>query len=372
MALPESPPMFSPAQGLNRAMSQSPTSISEALPSFKQTINSDEDLEQEIRFMKGAIAGGEAALKLRSSFDTAYWMRASEIVSEKLKLNQLRQRKYSQFLQVTIDGFGQTEEGLDLFNEKCALEVEGTLVQEQIRSFGAESTTLKSFVEVFTTSSPSGFNIRHSGKRDRKRQRQRQQQQQQMFADDLILKQESKHPTPEVDYYWCPILCDWFTKAAMIAAPLISWRCGPHAMRVIFEDDTTGNTELFKAENGIYWSQEAERRFSAGLFVIVPDVPENPTDSWEQSSRPKDYKIMVLDPYHKLMTRRLSPRSSEIWGDKHDQRVEFRSDARPRERYLYFAYCEALLKRSFVYKALRGDDITREEARKRCWGITTG
>ncbi|KAI4166814.1 MAG: hypothetical protein LQ348_007758, partial [Seirophora lacunosa] len=362
--------MFSPTKRLNRATSQSPKSISEALPSFKQTITSDANLEREIRVLREAIAGGEGALNLRASFDTPYWMRASEIVFEKLKLNELRQRYYIRFLQVTLDDFGETGEGLDLFNERCALEVEGMLVRERIRLQG-KAAELEAFSELFTTSSPSGFTICHGSKRDRKRQ-------QQMFANDLILKQDSKHPGPALEYYWCPILEDWFPKAAMIAGHLVPWRCGSHGMRAIFGDDTTdtkGNTEeLFQAKNGIYWSQEAEQRFSAGLFVIVPDVPENPTNSqmksWEQSS-PRDYKVLVLDPYHKLMTQRLSPRSSETWADKHNQRVQFRSDARPRARYLYFAYCEALLKRSFVNNTLHYE-IAKQESRKKYWGVTTG
>ncbi|KAL9011274.1 MAG: hypothetical protein Q9173_003865 [Seirophora scorigena] len=385
MAPSQSPPKFpprrsslSPTKRLNRATSQSPKrlpGISEAkdsLPSFKQTIKSDANLEREIRVIKEAIASGEGALKLRCSFDTPYWMRASETVSAKLKLNQLRQRQSIQHLQVTLNDFGETAEGLDLFNESHALELEQTLVQEQIRKqniFHAESATLKSFVEGFI-SSPLRFNVTqicHGSKRDGTRRQQK-------FAKDLIRKQDSKHPDPALPYYWCPILGDWCQKAAMIAGHLVPWRCGSHGMRAIFGDDNTdakGNTELFKADNGIYWSQIAEQRFSAGLFVIVPNVPEDPTttsqmENWEQSS-PRDYKILVLDPHHKLMTQKLNPYTSETWADKHNQRVQFRSESRPRTRYLYFAYCETLLKRSFVNNTLHYE-IAKQESRKKYWG----
>ncbi|KAL8971221.1 MAG: hypothetical protein Q9197_003394 [Variospora fuerteventurae] len=377
MSPPEFPPRkssLSPSKRPASNLSRSPRRLSNVAkargpPTFSQTIGADARLQQEIESMEEKVARHESTLRLQSSFDAQYWTRASRRVRSKLALNELKQKRSIRDLQVDLGEFGETREGLDLFNENRALEVERMLVDEQIQRqerFHAESASLKSFVEVFI-SSPIGFNIRQvcRGKRDGTRQ--------QNFAIDLISKQNSCHPDPEVGQYWCPILLEWLHKAAMTAGHLVAWRCGSHGMRAIFGDDLNdaqGNTELFKAENGIYWSRLAEERFSAGLFVMVPDVPEDPTVSqikkWEQDS-PKEYKIMVLDPEHKLMRMKLSAYTTKTWADKHGQKVQFRGDFRPRARYLYFTYCEALLKRSFVHQTLHYD-IAKKECRKKYWG----
>ncbi|KAL8650062.1 MAG: hypothetical protein Q9210_004044 [Variospora velana] len=378
MSPPEFPPRkssLSPSKRLASDLSRSPRRLSNVakargpLPTFKQTIVADARLQKEIERMERKVAGHESSLRLQSSFDTQYWTRACRKVHSKLTLNELKQKRSIRDLQVDLEEFGETHEGLDLFNENRALELEKMLVYEQIQRqerFHAESANLKSFVEVFI-SSPIGFNIKQvcRGKRDGTRQ--------QNFAIDLISRQNSCHPDPSLEHYWCPILAEWYSKSAMTAGHLVAWRCGSHGMRAIFGDDPNdakGNTELFKAENGIYWSREAEDRFSAGLFVMVPDVPEDPTVSqiknWEQDS-PKEYKIMVLDREHKLMRMRLGAYTTETWADKHGQKVQFRGDFRPRARYIYFTYCEALLKQSFVHQSLHYD-IAKKECPKRYWG----
>ncbi|KAM0796661.1 hypothetical protein BDR22DRAFT_892983 [Usnea florida] len=58
--------------------------------------------------------------------------------------------------------------------------------------------------------------------------------------------------------------------------------------------------------SGILWSNAAEKRFEKGHFVVVPDVPDQPTeqqlDTWEASD-PKEYKIKVLNSTVEEMTK---------------------------------------------------------------------
>lgn len=138
-------------------------------------------------------------------------------------------------------------------------------------------------------------------------------------------------------------------------------------MEAIFGRPEGGDSELFRAENGILWSDEAEDRFEAGHFVIVPDIADQPTrqdiDTWE-ASEPREYKIRVLNSGH-IMMQRLIPGTSKTWADLDNDRVKFKTDFRPRARYLYFAYCAAMLRRSFGGKHL---DILGVDPRVKFWG----
>ena len=142
-------------------------------------------------------------------------------------------------------------------------------------------------------------------------------------------------------------------------------------MEAIFEchEGEQGRSELFKAANGIMWSTGAEARFSAGHFVVVPALPENPTnhemDAWETSDV-KHYKIQVLNPKHPEMDKKLIGTTERYWREVDGEPVQFKTTFRPRARYLYFAYCATMLRQSFT-KGQRLD-IAQQEIGKRFWG----
>jgi hypothetical protein len=85
-------------------------------------------------------------------------------------------------------------------------------------------------------------------------------------------------------------------------------------------------------------------------FVIVPRLPENPSVSevsaWN-SSHPKEYKVRIIDMKHEVIDHVILPDSPQTWRDLDGTNVEFRSDFRPRARYLYFNYCVQILKVSW-------------------------
>lgn len=138
-------------------------------------------------------------------------------------------------------------------------------------------------------------------------------------------------------------------------------------MTAIFGEDVLG--ELFSPRNGIMMSTVAERRFDKGLFVIVPDVEENPSEStisrWCSSSV-RDYKIKVLDKSHPLMIQFINGNTlDKKWSDIDGQRVSFRGDFRPRARYLYFHYCSSVLRRAWAPSLTW--ETTKNELGKKVW-----
>ena len=187
------------------------------------------------------------------------------------------------------------------------------------------------------------------------------------FRADLKLEMGSEHPNPDMEVLWCPITSCYWSETGITAGHLFPWKCGQDNMDAIFGRPDDKGSELFKVEMGILWSTESEKRFQAGHFVIVPDIPDQANqqliEKWELSN-PKEYKIRVLNPDHEKMTKKILD-TQKRWADLDDQRVHFRTNFRPRARYLYFCYCEAMLRRSFACQHL---NVSRAELRKRFWG----
>ena len=196
---------------------------------------------------------------------------------------------------------------------------------------------------------------------------QRDNQDQSGFRADLKLKMDSKHPDPDKDVVWCPVTGLYWAAEMIVAGHLFPWKSGQDTMDAIFGRPGDGASELNRAENGILWSIGVEERFEAGHFVIVPDTSDqaekNEIDHWEASS-PKEYKIRVLNPRDAKMTKKILD-TEKRWADLDNQRIQFKTNFRPRARYLYFTYCEAMLRRSFAGKH---GEVSRAEIGKRFWG----
>ena len=230
---------------------------------------------------------------------------------------------------------------------------------EKMKSKEEKFNLRRSFIQLFV-GAETGLVIKNSrGQRDNSLQS--------AFRSELILKMGSEHPMSNREELWCPIHRSYFPTPIVTAGHLFPWKCGEATMQSIFGLSDSGYSELFKAENGILWSSQAEDRFEEGHFVVVPDVPDLPTeqqlDTWEASD-PKEYKIKVLNPKHTKMQMIVYGKDI-TWAALDNERLEFKTSFRPRARYLYFTYCTAMLRRSFAGKHL---EISRAELRKRFWG----
>jgi HNH endonuclease len=167
---------------------------------------------------------------------------------------------------------------------------------------------------------------------------------------------------------WCPITGSWVPKSFTKAAHIFAYHHGQDMMAAIFGDEAIG--ELFSPKNGILMSQDAEERFDKGLFVIVPDINDSSsqieTNRWNNSN-PREYKIRVLNPESAQMTKLIGfdPSPRRRWNDLDGQRLQFRSDYRPRARYLYFHYCTSILRRSWNQN--QHWDLLKKELGQKVW-----
>ena len=303
-------------------------------------------------------------LKLKSSFDTRYWTARQELADKERQATSLtRQISIASLKSAdSTKAFLDSEEGRKLILQEQSLELDSKLYQtqaEKMRSQEEKSSFRRSFMDLFI-GAETGLGIKNSrGQRDNSLQSN--------FVAELMTKLDSRHPDPRSTAIWCPATDSYWPKDSTTAGHLFPSKCGEATMAAIFGPPEGGQSELFRAENGILWSTEAEERFEGGHFVIVPDIVDQPTqqdvDTWEASD-PREYKIRVLNPNHGMM-KCLILNTGKIWADLDNERVQFKTNFRPRARYLYFAYCAAMLRRSFAGKHL---ETSRAELRKKFWG----
>lgn len=156
------------------------------------------------------------------------------------------------------------------------------------------------------------------------------------------------------NWAWCCATRTFWPKASMRAARLFPYhdREGPDSMTSIF--GTRG--ELMSPKNGLLLLQIFKEHLDRGNLVIVPHVnPDETNEATEKQkrlddSKPKEYKIRVLNPRAAGMGNKINPWLSEqTWRDLDHKPLEFKSDWRPSSRYLYYKYLEARLKFAYLH-----------------------
>ena len=81
------------------------------------------------------------------------------------------------------------------------------------------------------------------------------------------------------------------------------------------------------------------------------------------NSTPREYKIRILAPEKDEMQCKIIPELDITWLDLDHRKVQFRSDHRPRARYLNYMYLVAMLRRSWDHKLTKPADVLKGRAR---------
>ena len=165
----------------------------------------------------------------------------------------------------------------------------------------------------------------------------------------------------------------------MTAAHIFPYGAGQAMMDNFFGRERENKPEMFEIENGMIISTDAEDKISSGQMALVPGVREDASndeiDDWRES-HPRPYKIHIFNPDSKEMNKIVPPffgvdmttrRQGQTWADLHGQNVEFRSDHRPRARYLYWQWMINMLK-AVMQVNHRVDNPMPKEFGKRFWG----
>lgn len=140
-----------------------------------------------------------------------------------------------------------------------------------------------------------------------------------------------------VQYVWTPIY-GWAHRVNVKAVQIFPLQYGQATMDYVFGKDAY--RELNNALNGLFLSRDFKDRFDKYQVIIVP---------FDTHSDPPEYKWLVLN--RNLLDTPIIT-GWMTYGDIHEKKLIFRTDFRPRARYLYFHYLEAIRHHS---KTLRND-----------------
>ena len=283
-------------------------------------------------------------LKGSPTYTTKFWLCRQDIAQIELRLTRLTIKPSQARFDDKIRDFWSTDEGQRLLVQEGALKLEtkqlGKCAQQPSPS-NKVSSLRQALLPKLGMKNPN---------------RKRESKLQAAFRADLIEKMGSRKG--DRDSLWCPVVKEYiFSNFCVTEHFFPSTGGGEVSIESIFGStkDAEGKSELFKAENGIVWSKLAQSRFSQGLFIIVPDINDNSDEdevlTW-QVKEPKEYKIKILNRGAAPMQELVGANRQYRWCDMDNERLEFKTSFRPRAKYLYFAYCEAMLRLSYIRKRL--------------------
>lgn len=340
----------------------------------------------ELRTAKNAldhqVSKKRKLLKPRSSCDSEYWTNAVEL--NDLTIEQNDHEAMLAFHKTARNdddlSFEQWQNlnpiGIDLSTQRAALETIRSIAASHATSLESEAGLTQSFLKLFF-GAPSGFNIGGASAG------QRNNQEQSLMRDEMI----RVYNEGETTAIWEPVIGMMLPTQLVTAAHLYPWRSAEHIDTIFGKGSIK---ELMTPCNGLLLASSIENMLDRGYIAIVPDVEMEPLDDnnprgdltrrrdlikgWE-SSWPREYRIVILDQckgFKNAMDEIL--RFPNLYGIKNLQemegrRLKFRNSFRPRARYVWWTYLNAIAQVTFRYKNQRNIGFQREVTRaNRYWG----
>lgn len=144
---------------------------------------------------------------------------------------------------------------------------------------------------------------------------------------------------------YCNVLTGkWHMREYFVTAHIFSLSYGQQAMNHIFGKDAHG--EINTARNGLFLPVEFEKAFDTYQVAIVPYGPT--------TSQPREWQVILLD-HSGLKDVRVS---GMTFGQLHQKKLIFATDARPRARYLYFHFILAMISH---YRAEKSVGVVKDQ-----------
>ncbi|RYP10821.1 hypothetical protein DL764_000443 [Monosporascus ibericus] len=325
-------------------------------------------------------------LKPKSSFDSEYWSNTAQYYDMKIEQNECA--TILAFRSEASGGHGLSLEewqgsattGMELARQRAAMELMKSMAEEQAASLevSEKHPGMQSFFKLFF-GARSGFHIggASAGERDSSAQSNMR----------TALVQKYNNGRPEELGIWEPVIGAYLPGRNIKAAHLYPWRSHEH-MDTIFGQGST--KDLMTPYNGLLLDSSIEALLERGYIAIVPDIELEPLDTanpradgnerrqrvkeWE-SRFPRDYKVLILDrggSFTKYMTEICQFR--HLYGitspeDLHGRRLKFLNEFRPKARYIWWTYLNAIAQVSFRYKHETEAPLQKEVMNaNRYWG----
>lgn len=287
-----------------------------------------------------------------------------ELAAKKVKLHQLQLKKSRDIFKGT-DAEWELLPEVEKYKAKERDARNGVkLWKKQLERLQKSSETHPHFTSFLTTfiASPLGWEIKKLsfGERDKTVQS--------YFRKALVEACNPIHPQ-NPNEMWCPATQRWQNAKMVKAAHIFPSRHGGAIMTSIFGT----KDELFDVKNGLLLSEDIEECFDHGYLAFVPVVEDIQSDEetmqWLKGSRA--YKIKVFKPEAKAMTYPITQGALKnlTFGQLDGHELVFKSDHRPRARYLYFHYLYCWYKTLLDSPNIASKEKSiREELGKPYWG----
>jgi len=334
------------------------------------------DLGDSILFTKGRMWKVKKTLKLKSFYDSDYWNAAADLCLLKRDCSKLAMRRamlaWMNDKGGSEEDFMQTDKARQYRLGICCNTKDYELYKKQALRLKAaqnpEQLMTQSFTQLFTNST-LGPHIATS------EADQQDTLKQSNFRKEIIKQYGFKYSSQGAFRGWLLNIITGLKehKLYFTASHIFAYQHGEETMRAIFGDDT--KDELLSPLNGLLLPNQVETQFKNGLLTIVPDITDFGSEAeitlWEQS-RPREYKIKVLDKQRKICSWGAFAHPEMItWGDLDGMRLQFPNDLRPRARYLHFHYCCQLLKLAWGAGAdFQSLTSMKQELGACAWGTT--
>ncbi|KAJ1715233.1 hypothetical protein NYO67_2619 [Aspergillus flavus] len=276
-------------------------------------------------------------IKAQGSFNAQFWTAAAEVEAIILsKTRVVSEISLAQF-EGEPSAWERTEEARRLFEQMRAQ-------QRRLKSYQKQATTLakpkrslrECFMNLFT-SSRMGLGVTTGmGERDHSVQSN--------FRQQLLVDYESERDDGLI---WCPVSHGWIHSDHMTASHIFSYKHGQATMDAIF--GRVRPAELFSSRNGLMLNSIIEKHFDSGVMVIVPNLPERPTDTMLSKwvgQEVREYKLRIIDNTWQHLDRAINE-DGLTWRKLDNRVLQFRGNYRPAARYLYFHYCVQVLRRAW-------------------------
>ncbi|KAI0888328.1 uncharacterized protein GGS22DRAFT_185707 [Annulohypoxylon maeteangense] len=327
-------------------------------------------------------------LKPSSSFDSEYWSSHLEVLEMEKELHEctslmaFRGHTEGSNSHLTYNEWLRSVDmGLELGRKRSAIDLKLSAAKSQSTRLSKQHPLLESWVKLFFGAA-SGFGLGAAsfGRRS-------SQEQSKMRAEMMDKYHEGESQEKKKDKIWEPVCGAWLRSEWVHAAHLYPAKSIEH-MDIIFGEGA--KKELMTASNGLFLCPDIEKALELGYIAIVPDVRLEPdvnedpnTDminrrqhvkDWENSD-PKEYKLIVLEN-SKSLRKRLSTvfEFSSVYNiqsvkDLDGRRLTFRTNFRPRARFMWWTYLNAVVNLSYRNKPTRGIGVDKEvELGNRYWG----
>ena len=305
--------------------------------------------------MSDNITSNPKKLRPSLSFDSYFWTDAIACVKTELKrisvVKQIEENEFFQSGSRSADDWLESPRRDELEVTEHALSAKLESYEQQIERLNdnagsiEERATQRSYVSCFLSSKLGADADVAAGRRSKIEQSSFRDQ---VFNAYHVIDQDDSAQA------WDIVFRQPRPTSELVAAHLFAYRHGEDALVTIFGDAAKG--DLFSPSNGLLLPLPIEEQLEKGIFTLYPNFPDHASreerEQW-QKSEPKEWRIRFLDKpvlptsakAHKPLYHKVYDLGKNIlWKDLDGKKLEFRSNARPKARYVYFHFLLNMLR----------------------------